>query len=71
MPGPLPISRRSFARLSIAGATATMFGGGREALSLMLPKAAILSNGTVCAALLRLDGTGPILGAGWMPAAGA
>jgi hypothetical protein len=48
-----------------------MFGGGREALSLMLPKAAILSNGTVCAALLRLDGTGPILGAGWMPAAGA
>jgi hypothetical protein len=42
-----------------------------EALSLMLPKAAILSNGTVCAALLQLDGTGPILGAGWMAAAGA
>jgi hypothetical protein len=42
-----------------------------DALSLMLPKAAILSNGTVCAALLQLDGTGPILGAAWMPAAGA
>jgi hypothetical protein len=42
-----------------------------EALSLMLPKAAILSNGTVCAALLQFDGTGPILGAAWMPAAGA
>jgi hypothetical protein len=42
-----------------------------DALSLMLPKAAILGNATVCAALLQLDGTGPILGAGWMPAAGA
>jgi hypothetical protein len=42
-----------------------------EALSLMLPKAAILSNATVCAALLQLDGTGPILGAAWMPAASA
>jgi hypothetical protein len=42
-----------------------------EALSLMLPKAAILSNATVCAALLQRDGTGPILGAAWMPAAGA
>ena len=42
-----------------------------DALSLMLPKAAILGNGTVCAALLQLDGTGPIIGAAWMPAAGA
>jgi hypothetical protein len=42
-----------------------------QALSLMLPKAAILGNGTVCAALLQLDGTGPIIGAAWMPAAGA
>jgi hypothetical protein len=42
-----------------------------EALSLVLPKAAILGNGTVCAVLLQLDGTGPIIGAAWMAAAGA
>lgn len=37
-----------------------------EKLALSLPKAAILGDGTVCAALLQIDGTGPIIGAGWL-----
>ena len=40
---------------------------GQE-LELSLPKAAIVGGGTACAALLQVDGTGPIIGAGWMAA---
>ena len=37
-----------------------------EKLDLSLPKEAIVDAGTFCAALLQVDGTGPIIGAGWM-----
>lgn len=36
-----------------------------DELSLSLPKAAILSDGSTCATLLQVDGTGPIIGAAW------
>jgi hypothetical protein len=48
---------------------AGMWHGDRVDLS--LPKAAIVGAGTTCAALLQVDGTGPIIGAGWMAVADA
>jgi hypothetical protein len=42
-----------------------------DKLDLSLPKEAIVGAGTTCAALLQVDGTGPIIGAGWMAAADA
>lgn len=37
-----------------------------DELALSLPKAAVLSDDSTCAALLQVDGTGPIVGAGWI-----
>lgn len=37
-----------------------------DELSLSLPKPAILSDGSTCATLLQVDGTGPIIGAAWI-----
>ena len=37
-----------------------------DELALSLPKAAVLSDDSTCAALLQVDGTGPIVGAGWL-----
>lgn len=48
---------------------AGMWHGDR--LKLSLPRDAIVGTGTTCAALLQVDGTGPIIGAGWMAAADA
>jgi hypothetical protein len=48
---------------------AGMWHGDR--LDLSLPKDAIVGTGATCAALLQVDGTGPIIGAGWMAAADA
>ena len=42
-----------------------------DKLDLSLPKEAIVGTGATCAALLQVDGTGPIIGAGWMAAADA
>jgi hypothetical protein len=42
-----------------------------DKLDLTLPKAAIVGTGTTCAAVLQVDGTGPIIGAGWLAAADA
>ena len=37
-----------------------------DKLDLSLPKDAIVGTGATCAVLLQVDGTGPIIGAGWM-----
>jgi hypothetical protein len=42
-----------------------------DKLDLTLPKAAIVGTGTTCAAVLQVDGTGAIIGAGWLAAADA
>ncbi|HUE45963.1 MAG TPA: DUF1223 domain-containing protein [Aestuariivirgaceae bacterium] len=42
-----------------------------DKLDLSLPKQAIVGTGATCAALLQIDGTGPIIGAGWMAGADA
>jgi hypothetical protein len=42
-----------------------------DKLDLSLPKDAIVGTGTTCAVLLQVDGTGPIIGAGWLAAADA
>lgn len=48
---------------------AGMWRGDR--LDLSLPREAIVGAGTACAVLLQVDGTGPIIGAGWIAAADA